>query len=483
MVQAIRFDEATTQEQTMKPTDQADLQTYRLIVLRRGGSEILLSSSGSGWSLPSVQVSPRKRIAQQLTTELNGEWGLQTYCLFLPSLITSDGNAQPGNYAVLESIRHNDSAPKGACWMPCKASVSQLTQSIEDNDAIQESLRELDLYARQSQIGPFGRPGWLRELFIWAQEQLSPLELRVSADFQQFNASPTFSLIRLETNRHAVWFKATGEPNRHELPITLSLTRLFPGNLPAIFGVHPSWNGWLSEEVSDATLDQFADLSAWEMVAKDLAELQIASIGKNTELLGAGCKDLRLPIVANLIEPFFARMSEIMGAQHKEIPSPLTNSQLSFVANRLKESCLLLDDLPFPHTLGHTDFNPGNVLISPARSVFIDWAEGCVTNPLVTFEYLLEHMRRYHTHESEARERITTAYLRPWHSLNSSTDLARGITVSPLVAVFVYAVASNAWCSPDTLLNSRRAGYLRSLTRRMFREATHAVERSEQCVA
>jgi len=466
----------------MKVTEQADLQSYRLIVLRRDGSELLLASSGSGWSLPSVQISPRKRVAQQLVTELNGAWGLQAYCLFLPSLITPDGNEHSGNYAVMESIHRHDEAPKGACWIPCNASACQLTRSIEDNDAIKGSLRELDLHASQPQIGPFGRPGWLRDLFIWAQEQLSPLGLRVNGNFQQYNASPTFSLIRLETNGPAVWFKATGEPNRHELPITISLTRLFPGNLPAIFGVHPSWNGWLSEEVSDATLDQFTELSVWEKVAKDLAELQIASIGKDAELLDARCKDLRLPVLVNLIDPFLARMSEFMAAQQKEIPPPLTNSQLSFVASRLKQSCSLLHDLRFPHTLGHTDFNPGNVLISPARSVFVDWAEGCMTNPLVTLEYLREHARRAHIQDS-ASEKITAAYLRPWQTFLSFDDLARGMTVSPMVAVFVYAVANKVWSSPETLHNSRRSGYLRSLTRRMYREATRTVEGSEQCVA
>jgi hypothetical protein len=482
MVRAIPFNEATTQEQAMKPTDQIDLQTYRLMVLRRDGSDILLSSSGSGLSLPCVQVSPRKRIAQQLVTELNGKWGMQAYCLFIPSFLATDRNGYLGNYAVLECIKDNGQAPKGNCWMPCNGSMYPLTQSIEDNGTIKESLCELASYANQSKAGPFGRPGWIQELFSWAEEQLSPMGLRVNGNFQQFNASPTFSLIRLETNGPATWFKATGEPNRHELSITVALTRLFPRNLPAILGVHPSWNGWLSEEVSDATLDQFTELSAWEKVAKDLAELQISSIGRDAELLDARCKDLRLPIVADLIEPFFARMSEFMGAQQKEIPAPLTNSQLSFLANRLKESCSLLHDLRFPHTLGHIDFNPGNILISPARSVFLDWAEGCVTNPLVTFEFLLEHARRAHIQDL-ASEKITAAYLWPWQAYVSSDDLARGMTVAPLFAVFVYALAGKAWCSPDTLHNSRRSGYLRSLTRRMYREATRAVEGSEQCVA
>jgi Phosphotransferase enzyme family len=463
----------------MTPFEQPDLKTFRLIVLRRDGSEILLTSSEAGWSLPCVSALPRKRIADELVTELNELWGLNLYCLFI-----LDSHAPNGeNYAVLESITQSGEAAKGNCWTACKASRRQITRSIEDNNAIKESLRQLDECSQRSEAGPFGRLGWLEDLFIWAQEQLTPLGLRVNGKFQQFNASQTFSLIRIETNGPAVWFKATGEPNRHELSITASLTGLFPGKLPVILGVHLSWNGWLSEEVSRATLDEFTEVCVWERVASELAELQIAAIGKDTELLGAGCKDLRLPILADLIDPFFARMAEFMAAQEKKTPPPLTKSELSLVASRLKESCSLLHDLRLPHSLGHIDFNPGNVLVSPDRIVFIDWAEACVTNPLVTFEYLLAHARRSHINDVPVTEKITATYLRPWQAFLSPYDLARAMTVSSLIAVFAYAVAGKAWLSPDTLQDSRRSGYLRSLTRRMYREATQTSRRREQCVA
>jgi hypothetical protein len=463
----------------MTTLEQFDRQTIRLIVLRREGSQILLTSSEAGWLLPSVSASPRKRIAEQVAAELNEVRGWKVYCLFFLNFQAPNRS----NYAVLESITRDGKAAKGTCWISCKPPMCQPTQSVEDNCAIKEALRQLDSRSHRSQAGPLGRLGWLEDLFIWAQEQLTPLGLQVNRTFQQFNAGPAFSLIRLETNGPAFWFKATGEPNFHELSITATLTRLFPGNLPAILGVHLSWNGWLSEEVSRATLDEFIEVFIWERVASDLAELQIASIGRDAELLRAGCKDMRFSNLLDLIDPFFARMADFMAAQEKKAPPPLTNSELSLVASRLKESCSLLHDLRFPETLGHIDLNPGNVLISPGRIAFIDWAEGCVTNPLVTFEYLLEHARRCHIPGTAATERITAAYLRPWRAVLSPTDLARGMAVSSLVAVFAYAVAGKAWLSPETLQDSSRSGYLRSLTRRMYREATQASRRSEQCVA
>jgi hypothetical protein len=403
-------------DQSMKPLDQSDTNTFRLIIVRRNGSEILFASGKSDWTLPCVQVSPRERLAQQLTAALNEQLGMQAYCLFLPSFTASERNTPRANYAVLESIKHNDDAPRGTCWMPRTASGCQHIHPIESRGTIEESLRQLDSYISEPKAGPFGRPGWLRELFDWTQAQLAPLGLRVNGSFRQLNASPTFSLIRLETNGPAVWFKATGEPNLHELPITLSLTRLFPGYLPAILGVRPSWNAWLSEEVSNTTLDQFAELSVWERVTESLAELQIASIGKCCPLLDAQCRDLRLPDLIDLIPPFLARMAEFMDVQQKQSPPPLTAPELEFIGERVQGAISVLQDLRSPDTLGHIDLNPGNILVSPARCVFLDWAEACVTNPFITFEYLAEHLRQSNIADARGCERAATAYLRPWQS-------------------------------------------------------------------
>jgi aminoglycoside phosphotransferase (APT) family kinase protein len=164
-------------------------------------------------------------------------------------------------------------------------------------------------------------------------------------------------------------------------------------------------------------------------------------------------------------------MTELMAAQEKQSPAPLTELQLRFLGAQLKQAMELLFDVGLPDALGHIDFNPGNILVSPERCVFLDWTEGCLTNPLITFEYLREHLGRSQIKDAEGEQRISAAYLRPWHSSFSPKELARARTVSPLISVFVYAVASDTWKTADSLSNPRVAGYLRSLGRRMYREA------------
>ena len=454
-------------------------ETYRLIITRRNLTEILLLPNGRDWTLPRVEVPKQQRVAEQLTAETQKAWGLETCCLFVSGSRTPGQNGEAVS-AVMESVTHNGKAPAGTYWMPRTVATGRGVP--EEARAIQESLAELESYARGEKSGPFARPGWLRELFAWVQEQVGPLGLQVTGQFRQLNASPTFSLIRLETADGALWFKATGEPNTHELPVSLLLARLFPKHVPRILGVHPSWNGWLSREASGEALDQVSDFSGWERVAEELAELQIASIGKTRELLEGKCKDLRLPELERRIDPFLARMAEMMAKQEKSSPAPLLESELVSLAEGLRESFSLLQSFGLPDTVGHIDCNPGNILVSTERCVFLDWAEGCVSNPLITFEYLCEHFRRSAVLKPSAVARLTAAYGRPWTSFCSPDDLRRALALSPLIAAFVYAISSDAWREPDSILNQELAGYFRSLTRRMYREAIRAAAGSELCL-
>ena len=451
---------------------------YRLIVTRRDASEFLLVRCDNGWSLPSVQIQQGQRIAEQLTTELYAHYACRGYCLFLPT-----GAGEPARGAVMEASQDEEVTPVGTCWIPLAEAKSLRTDSAADDAIIEKSIAELDRHRDEPRLAPFAKPGWLAQLFKWVEEQVTSLGLRLTGNYTQLNASPVFSLIRLETEDSAVWFKATGEPNRHELAVAACLARLFPWYVPRLLGVHSAWNGWLTEEVCGTSLDPPADFPHWSKAAKNLAQLQILSIGKQTELLEGQCKDLRLPTLAAQIDPFLDRMREFMAAQEKTAPAPVTDTELARLGTRLKKACSSLGEAGLLDSLGHLDLNPGNIFVAPNRCVFLDWSEACLTNPLVTFEFLRQHFQRTGISSSTAIARLINSYFEPWQSLLPAADLDQAIAVSPLVAVFTYAVASNAWRSPQTRSRSSHAGYFRSLTRRMCREAEGIAARSDRCFA
>jgi hypothetical protein len=377
-------------------------------------------------------------------------------------------------------MTENEKAPAGMHWMLVHAAAG--CSGGEEAILIRDAFGEIASYTSGEKPGPFAKPGWMRELFRWASEKTAPRGLRLTGNFQQYNASPTFSLVRLETDGAALWFKATGEPNAHELAITLLLADLFPKHVPRILSVHNSWNGWLYAEAEGTPLDERTDCSAWERAAEGLAELQIASVGRAAELVDGKCKDLRLLEAAKRIDPFLDRMKEFMRAQEKSSPAPLSASELLSLGEGLRDFFTLLQSFGFPDTLGHLDCNPGNVVVSPDGCVFLDWAEACVTNPVVTFEYLRRHMERCVVEGPAADSRIIAAYVRSWASFFSPDDFRRAIAAVSPVAVFLHAIAGNAWRTLDPVSDPALAGYFRSLTRRMYRDAVLAAERSEQCL-
>jgi Phosphotransferase enzyme family len=462
----------------MKPSVDAS-KTYRLIVARRNASEILLLRTDSVCALPRLDIDPQARLAEQLTSGLGKSPGLESYCLLVPNLSKCDSADEP-KCALMESVRQNDQAPAGTFWAP-SSGVSDFVDPSEVQ-LIREALDELNIYAANQKPGPFARLGWLRDLLIWVQDQLTPFGMRLTGGFRQLNASPTFSLIRLESDHGAVWFKATGEPNSHELHVTQAAACLFPGYVPKIIAIHDAWNGWLSKEAVGVPLGETEGFSAWQRTAEELAKIQIASIGKTRQLLKGESKDLRIPKLTERIDPFLARMKDLMALQEKATPAPLTESELATLREGLKESCKLLENFGLPDTLGHIDLNPGNVLVSGNGCVFLDWAEACVSNPLLTLEYLRQHMAKRISRPAAA-ECLTAAYLGPWMSFHSPDDLRRALELAPLIAVYAYAVANDSWRSAGLAGNLRLAGYLRSLTRRMYREAVHSSMRSELCLS
>src|SRR6202047_2051036 len=396
------------------------LDTYRLIVIRRNASQVLLLTRGSARCLPSVDIPQGQRIAEQLGAALYALCGCHGYCLFVPT-----PRLGLPHCAVMEVFDPRDISSGGILWRPLDGVTCSSIESAEDREVMEKSIEELVLYQQEQKRGPFSRPGWLQNLLEWAQQQLDPLGLRLTGAFRQLNASPAFSLIRLETDDSAVWFKAAGGRNCHELPVTGCIARLFPEHVPELLGVQPDWNGWLTRDVSGRTLDHGTELSSWLKAAADIARLQIESIGKSTELLEAGCEDLRLPRLIEEVGPWIECMRELMANQQKQTPARLTDSELTILGDYLKQACSLLAGLGFPDTLGHLDLNPGNIVMSPTRSVFLDWAGGCVTIPLLSFEYFREHFQHNCSNNTQATEALAAAYSRPWQPLFSSNVLKK----------------------------------------------------------
>jgi hypothetical protein len=451
---------------------------FRILLYRNDATELLLEIPPHGLRLPTVPVPTHTRVAEEVNAAIKSLWNLEAYSLF--PLSGGGPSHAPIHYQVAEICWPDTKPPTRMQWLSVVSLSSSTLADPGDLGAIQNSLTTLDQYRRGELQGIFGKPGWLRTVSEWVEAQAAAAGLRLTGKFRQLNASPTFSLIRFETDGPAAWFKAVGEPNLREFSISIELARLFPAFSPQVLAIRRDWNAWVSIEVAAAHLGASSSLDDWTTAATTLANLQIASLGNVLHLVQAGCKDMRSSTLLDFVDPFVALMGDIMRQQTKVSPKPLIRDELLALGDELKWALLELDEIGIPGTLGHLDFNPGNVLVRQERCVFLDWAEACVGHPFITFHYLLAHLRKLLPERASWESAITAAYVNSWASLVSREKIARSLGPARLVAVFAYAAAIVGLYGPKDLY-PRAAAYLRSLTRHMKREADALPERSVTC--
>ena len=450
----------------MCTSTQLDHDLFRILLYRRNGKELLLEQDDRSFALPALLIPRHTRVAQQIAEAIRREWKFQTVCLF------PVGDRHFPAFAV----ELWDEAPTHSInrsWIPVHTLAENDFHEPRHFYAIKLAVKLFEQYSESKAAGPFGRMGWLRDVTDWVEANAAPLGFRLSGQFQQFNASPTFSLVRFETDGLALWFKAVGEPNRHEFPITIELASAFPVFVPQIIATREDWNGWLSIEAEGTHPDEKSGRETWKGVATALGELQVASFGQTLHLLNAGCRDVRASSLLQLVAPFLEAMAELMDRQTKDSPPPLSRTELLTLKTQLKDALSEAAESEMPDVLGHLDFNAGNIVVCSAGHAFLDWAEACAGTPLITFQYLLEHLRRYGQHSWESA--ITSAYLNAWRRFIPPRKIAAAVRISPLLAVFAYAACADAWREPEKIKHLEIARYFRGLTRRMKREGDRLV--------
>jgi phosphotransferase family enzyme len=448
-------------------SENADSLLVRLIMLRR--DQVFLSRLSDEYVLPEVQVPKYERMAPHVTGQVFRFYGLEALCLFNPQLRTRTTREPDALYQVLE-VTDGHSGSEGTVWVP-RLHLPQLRfRWSQDHEMLQSALHEADLYDSGGIIAPFAKAGWLQETVAWMKPFLD-FGVELTGKWTQYNSSSTFSLMRFETTGRAIWFKAVGEPNLREYRLTTELAAAHPVYLPRILATRDEVNGWLMEEVDGKHPDADAGLDVWVRIAETLASLQYETSGSADTFVAIGCQDLRTTQLVSRLPDFITLAGQLMGEQVVRSPAPLSFSQLNDLGQTLGVACDALSKFHVPDTLVHADFNPGNIIVGTDRTAFLDWAETYVGQPFFTFEYLLAYLQNRVLQFPIWRQALTKAYLHIWRSFFPAEDLRDSLKVTPLVAVYAYALSI---MTPGTLSSSEQldnSKYVRSLVRRMYRES------------
>jgi hypothetical protein len=462
----------------MCTSPQSDHRCFRILLYRNDADEVLIETTDRGLQFAAVAIPRYSRVAKEITAAIHKQWNLVAYSLYsLP--IDARGQGTP-SYLVAEVCRSDSKSPGAMQWFPVTSLTAEQFADLSDFTALHNSLTAMDGYRHGELPGFFGKSGWMRIVTDWVTENASVFGFRLTGRFRQWNASPTFSLIRFETDSSALWFKAVGEPNLREYSITLALSRSFPTFTARLIAAHPDWNAWLTVEADGTHPDANSSFEVWMKIVESLAELQIASYGQALHLVNAGCRDVRARALAGRVEPYLELMQDLMKLQTKDSPAPLSRGELLTLGAQLKDFLAHCDQLSFSITLGHLDFNPGNILVTRDRSVFLDWVDAYVGHPFLTLEYLFEHLRRLHLANPAWESDLRTLYARKWQAFMPAQEFVEHTKASSLLAVVAFSLSMDIWQNADRIVQPGIAKHFRSLTRRMKHEADLWVHRSSR---
>jgi hypothetical protein len=434
-------------------------QRYRLVLFNDSGSHVVLDN---GHHLPEVTIPQFTRPAEQITSRLREELGIPTVLLGIQQSDLGEGIW----HAILEGYKGDWGLPPGFGWNP----ISEAESRVNESDGSLVKARHAK--AVRPHLGldpaPFSRLGWIYSLQTWIQNIVGPAGIKPGR-FLQLSGSDNTALVSFETSNVPLWFKAVGDADPQEFTNTQILSVLFSEYLPPVLALDTLHNAWLMESGGEP-LGRHKDLATWMKVVQRLASLQIDSVTRSSDLLRAGCRDVRNTMLLDLVSPFFEVIDDLMKRQTTTAAPPLEKQELFEVATILREAIAESSELGIPDTLGHSDFNPGNILIAEDRCVFIDWSAAHVGNPLLTLEYLLAHRRRNCWHLLAEEHELREAYAQHWRIRVAPDRLARALQLAPLVAVYACAIYNNSWRDPARLARPEVAGHLRSLVRIMKRE-------------
>jgi hypothetical protein len=434
---------------------------YRVALLVSESKRVLALRDIDGFQLPSVEIPRWSRPAEELQRAIKRAWGVYAIVLdFMPST--------PGA-PLCVAAQVLSVAPEVKLHSIEARALSKRTMPEVQHSALESLMKD-----QGCTYSPFARIGWIDEAIDWL-EGSTGFRLASTDSIDQYNAGERFSLIRFRMeNNQTYWMKATGQPNVHELALTVCLSRLGRNHLPEVLATKPDWNAWLASgdapsfaELSSDPRESFPILAT---AVRSMARLQIEVQGFGSDLLDAGAFNQGSSVLLAHSEELFEYVAESMALQTSTKAQRLSLARVLELRNSFEWMCLRNDALGVPDSIVHGDMNPGNILVGSDRCMFIDWAEAYVGSAIVGLQnlLLLNRVPDVRAHD-EIDKMLIDLYVNEWSAFCDPRILTSALAYMPVFAIASALFGRGDWLSSPLRNDPRRRSYARTLTRCMDR--------------
>jgi hypothetical protein len=417
---------------------QAANEIYFYIVLSRGDNqELLMVREVEKWSLPFLVVTPNNhKLTHNLNKSLFEKYGIVTTLLQTLIVETEPGTNKTIIICTVENHSRHWPLPSRGCWISCNELDSLNLVLPSHRQAIVTWMDRLAKNDNTNTYAPWQFPGWFDKTLAWINTQLVEIGVHTTGDFKQFAATEVHYLLEVSTDKGNFYLKAVRGSLAHEQPLTWLLSQIRPSYFPEVVVADNKQHYWIMRDVGGKRLDETGNLDRWEETLRALAQLQVDCAEHIDRLQATGCPNWMIEVISESIEPFMTVTFPQLGAGISEFPAILKQFNIGDLAQRLKEVCKQLADYQFPNSVGHGDFNFGNVLVTDDRICFIDWAEGYVGHPLFTAFDAINYLGSKRPDLKGVRTKWRKAYFEPWEPHFNIDHLTRAYCLARPLALF-----------------------------------------------
>lgn len=322
-------------------------------------------------------------------------------------------------------------------------------------------VRAMNQYAR-SERTPLG--GDYTAALDWFDQQLAAHGLALTAPVEMAKERPWATVFRAETSGGVLWLKLSGAGTRFEVGLYDLMNQIAPEHVlePVALDVERAWivlpdGGRLLADQTDA--DRLPDQLA--LVLAQYAELQLAVVGHDDDLLGIGVTDMRAAIMPQRFEEalaFVAPYLDRRGTQEERA----AYARVSSMQGQIDDWCARLAAAPGQASIDHNDLHPWNVFYvegpDGVQSTFYDWGDAVLAHPFASMLIALGAPKRLHgwADDDPRLVRMRDAYLEPFAAWGSRAELVETLELACRVGqiaralVWARAVGEMGAAAPDT---------------------------------
>lgn len=382
-------------------------------------SSVLVRRVGGGYEVPPVLL-PRLRLkffpdhVPHIRQELRRETNLDV--TVLRHLLDADDI----QVCLLEVQSEVAGLPDGCLWLGSLEGAGAEWADERSRQAWRAwsaSLAGKD----SSALAAWERAGWFGDAKLWMQARLreAGYELQGSVD-QLKGAWGWSSILKAETDKGAMYFKADYDKPPQEAAVVLKLAERWPRNVPQVITSDAGRNWMLTSDFGGAgleTLDTGHFLNAVSLFAK----MQRSTAPDIHQWRLLGCSDMTPDALLRLTRRLIADKTVLCsgegGLRREEL------AELEHRTQQIEQMLTLLASSALPNAVSNEDFKPGNVAVCGGEYLFYDWGNTVITHPMFGINYFLNRMSRPASEdgfrwrnglEDEARRALMSAFLAQW---------------------------------------------------------------------